>query len=420
MSHPSNTPATPSRAEPVPAPPVPFLALILALMMSVGPFAIDTYLPAFSAMSVDLKASSLQLQASLTAYLVAFSVMNLVHGAVSDAVGRKKVIVAGSLFFAFASFGASTSTSIEQLWIWRALQGLASGAGASVGRAVARDLTSGSATQRLMGQATMAFALAPAIAPVVGGWLLLVATWRSIFIGLGAMGLMTAILVWRVLPESLPQAKRQPLSISNLRAGYTEIFSQAVFWRLTLAMCLGMAGFMIYVLSAPNYVSRLLDLDEQSFYVLFIPLTLGTLCGGWLSSRLAGKRSVIASTYLGFQIMVGAALVHLGAIGLVQQKLLAPLPWATCILFFYTLGAGTMLSSIQVLVLESAPERKGMVSACTAFTQSLISATFAVVLLPLVWSSLINMALTGLVLPAVGFTLFHWQQRAARVAGAAK
>jgi MFS transporter, DHA1 family, multidrug resistance protein len=408
MNHPSNAPATPS-----PVKPVPFLALILALMMSVGPFAIDTYLPAFSAMGRDLNANSLQLQATLTAYLVAFSVMNLVHGAISDAVGRKKVIITGSLIFAFASVGAASSTSIEQLWLWRVLQGLASGAGASVGRAVARDITTGSATQRLMGQATMAFALAPAIAPVLGGWLLLVASWRSIFIGLSLMGLGTALLVWRFLPETLPASHRQPLSFNNLKAGYTQIFSQGIFWRLTLAMCLGMAGFMIYILSAPNYVTRLLGLSEQSFYVLFIPLTLGTLCGGWLSSRIAGRRSVVGSTYLGFKIMLTAAAVHLASIVLIHQKLLASVPWATCILFFYTLGAGTMLTSIQVLVLESAPDRKGMVSACTAFTQSLISATFAVLLLPLVWDSLFTMALTGLALPAVGFVLFHWQQRVA-------
>jgi MFS transporter, DHA1 family, multidrug resistance protein len=412
MNRPSNAATTPLRDNPV-----PFLALILALMMSVGPFAIDTYLPAFSAMSRDLKATSLQLQGTLTAYLVAFSVMNLVHGAVSDAVGRKKVIITGSLFFALASIGASTATTIEQLWVWRALQGLASGAGASVGRAVARDLTTGSATQRLMGQATMAFALAPAIAPVIGGWLLLVASWRSIFIGLALMGLTTAFLVWRFLPETLRIADRQPLSVSNLKAGYKQIFSQGVFWRLTLAMCLGMAGFMIYILSAPNYVTRLLGLSEQSFYILFIPLTLGTLCGGWLSSKIAGKRSVVGSTYLGFKIMVSAAIAQLAAVILVQYQILAPVPWAACILFFYTLGAGTMLSSIQVLVLESAPDRKGMVSACTAFTQSLISATFAVILLPFVWGSLLTMALTGLALPAIGFTLFHWQQRTGKAFG---
>jgi MFS transporter, DHA1 family, multidrug resistance protein len=409
MNHPNQASVTSSAVNPI-----PFLALMLALMMSVGPFAIDTYLPAFSAMSLDLRATPLQLQATLTAYLVAFSIMNLVHGAISDAVGRKKVIITGSLFFAFASVGASTATSIEQLWVWRALQGLASGAGASVGRAVARDVTSGSATQRLMGQATMAFALAPAIAPVIGGLLLLFTSWRSIFIGLAAMGLGTALLVWRLLPETLPIANRQPLSVSNLKAGYTEIFSQGVFWRLTLAMCLGMAGFMIYILSAPNYVTRLLGLSEQSFYILFFPLTLGTLCGGFLSSRIAGKRSVAASTYLGFTIMVIAAVLHLIAIALVEKKILPAVPWAACILFFYTLGAGTMLSSIQVLVLESAPDRKGMVSACTAFTQSLISATFAVVLLPFIWDSLLNMAVTGLALPAVAFTLFHWQQRVAK------
>ncbi len=392
---------------------IPYLALILALMMAIGPFSIDTYLPAFDAMGKELSATPLQLQGTLTAYLLAFAGMNLVHGAVSDALGRKRVILFGLVVFALASIGASTATTIDQLWAWRFAQGLASGAGASVGRAVARDLTSGSATQKLMGQATMAFALAPAVAPVVGGLFLLVGNWRSIFVALALLAIAIVVLVWRFLPESLPVEKRQPLSVSNLWAGYSHIFTQGVFWRLTLAMCLGMAGFMIYVLSAPNYVTQLLKLDAQSFWVMFLPLTLGTLIGGLISSKIAGKRSVVASTYLGFQIMLAAGVVHLASVYAVEQFNLAQLPWAVAFLFFYNVGAGTMMSSIQVLVLESAPDRKGMVSACTAFAQSLISALFAVVLLPYVWSSLVNMALTGLALCAAGFSLFHWQQKAA-------
>jgi MFS transporter, DHA1 family, multidrug resistance protein len=408
MTRPNNKTATPA-----------YLALILALMMAIGPFAVDTYLPAFDAMARELNATELQLQGTLSAYLVAFSIMNLVHGAVSDAIGRKKVILVGSLVFGLACIGAATSATIEQLWLWRVAQGLASGAGASVGRAVARDLTSGSATQRLMGQATMAFALAPAVAPVLGGWLLLVGSWRSIFGALAVMAFLTAVLVWRFLPESLPREQRQPLSVSNLWLGYRQIFSQAVFWRLTLAMCLGMAGFMIYVLSAPNYVTRLLGLTPQSFFILFIPLTLGTLVGGLLSSKIAGKRSVVASTYLGFQIMLAATLLHWVAVYAVEHRWVANLPWAVVFLFLYTLGAGLMLSAIQVLVLESAPDRKGMVSACTAFTQSAISAAFAVILLPLVWGSLVSMASTGLALCASGFALFAWQQIAGRSAIAA-
>ncbi|HET7776352.1 MAG TPA: MFS transporter, partial [Azospira sp.] len=119
------------------------LAILLATLSALGPFSIDTYLPAFPEMGQSLGATPLQVQQTLTAYLLPFAVMTLWHGALSDALGRRRVILAALALFGLASLGCTLATSIEQLWLFRALQGITAGAGIVVGRAVVRDVFQG-------------------------------------------------------------------------------------------------------------------------------------------------------------------------------------------------------------------------------------------------------------------------------------
>jgi DHA1 family bicyclomycin/chloramphenicol resistance-like MFS transporter len=157
------------------------MAIILALLASVGPFSIDTYLPSFNDIARSLGATSVEVQQTLTAYLVPFALMTLWHGAISDAVGRRRVILVALALFGLASFGCVFAQRIEHLWVLRALQGMTAGAGIVVCRAIVRDLYEGSAARRLIAQVTMMFALAPAIAPVLGGWLQAWFGWRRHF-----------------------------------------------------------------------------------------------------------------------------------------------------------------------------------------------------------------------------------------------
>ena len=157
------------------------LAVLLALLGMLGPFSIDTYLPAFSGISGALNASPVEMQQTLSAYLFGFAFMNLFHGALADSFGRRPVVLWGIAMFTLASAGCALAQSIEQLVLFRALQGLSTGAGIVVSRAVIRDMFPPAQAQKVMSQVTIYFGVAPAVAPIVGGWLYVHTGWHSIF-----------------------------------------------------------------------------------------------------------------------------------------------------------------------------------------------------------------------------------------------
>ena len=158
------------------------IAILLAALSALGPFSIDTYLPSFHDIAEKLQATPLQVQQTLSAYLLSFALMTLWHGAIADRFGRRKVLLVALALFALASLGCMLASRIEILWFWRAMQGVTAGAGIVISRAIVRDLYDGAAAQRLMSQITMMFALAPAIAPVIGGWLQILFGWRSVIV----------------------------------------------------------------------------------------------------------------------------------------------------------------------------------------------------------------------------------------------
>ena len=168
------------------------LAVLLAVLGMLGPFSIDTYLPAFSGIAQSLGASPVQMQQTLSAYLFGFAFMSLFHGAISDSLGRRPVVLWGLAAFTLASAGCALSQSTGQLVFFRAMQGLCTGAGIVVARAVVRDMFSPMDAQKVMSQITIYFGVAPAIAPIIGGWLFVQLNWHSIFWFLTAVG----VILW--------------------------------------------------------------------------------------------------------------------------------------------------------------------------------------------------------------------------------
>ena len=162
-------------------------AVLLAVLGMLGPFSIDTYLPAFSGISASLGATQLQMQQTLSAYLFGFAFMALFHGAISDSFGRRPVVLWGLAVFTLASVGCALSQSIGQLIFFRAMQGLSTGAGIVIARAVVRDMYAPSQAQKVMSQITLFFGAAPAIAPLLGGWLLIHSSLHAILWFLAAL-----------------------------------------------------------------------------------------------------------------------------------------------------------------------------------------------------------------------------------------
>ena len=364
------------------------LVFLLAGLTSLGPFSIDTYLPSFHAIGASLGADMIAVQQTLTAYLLPFTIMTLWHGALSDALGRKRVILLFLGLFAAASFAAATASRIEYLWLARVCQGTTAGAGMIIGRAIIRDLHAGAAAQRLMAHVTMLFALAPAVAPIIGGWLQAAFGWRAVFVFLGAL----ATLIWLAtalrLPETLPPEKRQSLHPVYLWRAYSAVLSNRRFLALTFGIGFNFAGFFIYVLAAPVFLMRHLGVSETGFAWLFVPSVSGMMLGAWLSGRLAGQWSPRRTTQYGFAVMALAAAANLA----LNLALPPGLPWSVVPLFFYTLGNALAMPNLTLMGLDLYPAQRGMAASCQSFLQAGLSTFGAGILAPLLWGSTLTMA----------------------------
>ena len=365
------------------------LALLLAALSAIGPFAIDTYLPSFPDIAARLQATPLEVQQTLSAYLFAFAAMTLWHGAIADRFGRRRVILIALGLFALASLGCAFATSIGQLWFWRGLQGVTAGAGIIISRAIVRDLYDGAPAQRLMANISMMFALAPALAPLIGGWLQATWGWRSVFGFLVvASGLLLLLCAYQ-LQETLPPEKRQSLRPAYLLGAYRKIFSSPPFLFACAALSLNFNGFFLYVLSAPVFLMRHLNLPETAFLWLFGPGMLGLICGSWLAGRLAGRVSAGKAVYYGHLVMGAAALLNLLLSGILPPGL----PWSILPIALYTCGMALAMPSLTLFALDPFPQQRGLAASCQTFFQAAANGLTAAVSAPLLWDSTFSLAL---------------------------
>ena len=381
------------------------IALLLAALSSLGPFSIDAYLPSFPHIAASLQATPLQVQQTLSAYLFAFAAMTLWHGAISDRFGRRRVIIAALALFGLASAGCAVATRIELLWFWRAMQGVTAGAGIVIGRAIVRDLYDGPAAQRLMAQITMMFALAPAMAPVIGGWLQTLFGWRSVFVFLVVSTAVLALACWKLLPETLPPEKRQSLRPAYLGRTYWKVMTSPPFLFACAALSLNFAGFFIYVLSAPVFLMKHLGLSETSFLWLFGPAMFGLMGGSTLSGRLAGRLSLHRTILIGYLIMGTAALTNIG----INLAMPPGIPWSIVPIFMYTLGMSTAMPCLTILALDPFPAQRGLAASCQTFFQSGFNGLAAAVIAPALWGSTLTMAfgMAGLMLLGAAASFSH-------------
>jgi len=383
---------------------------LIAALSSLGPFAIDTYLPAFAAIGESLNATDVQMQFSLAAYMASYAFMNLWHGAVSDSLGRRPVVLFTLILFSLASLGAASSQSIEQLWFWRVMQGLVGGAGMVIGRAIIRDVFDGGDAQRQISKVMMIFSLAPVIAPIVGAWVFELAGWRAIFVFLAIYSLFVAVVLRLWMPETLPVEKRQSLQPTALMRGYREIFSMPEFWRTSLALSLLFQGFFLYILSSPIFGRVHLGLEPTQFVWIFLPGVIGTILGSAVSARIAGKLSGGMAIAAGFCVMAATAIGNL----LLNWNGTIAMPWAVAHLACYNFGLGLAMAALQVRLLDLAPTRRGMIASCHAGLQSAGIGLSAAFLIPLLWVSTRSLAIG--MLSFVCLSLLLYGTRIRRVA----
>lgn len=387
------------------------LAILLACLGMLGPFSIDTYLPAFTGIAKAIGASPVEMQQTLSAYLFGFAVMNLFHGALSDSFGRKPVVLTGLAVFTIASAGCALSQHIGTLVFFRALQGMSAGAGIVVSRAVIRDMFPPADAQRMMSQVTIYFGVAPAIAPMVGGFLFIHAGWHAIFWLLTAIGIVLFAANWNLLPETLHETHKQPFNSMNLLRGYWSLASDLRFLMLALASGVPFNGMFLYVLSTPVFLGDILRLGPGQFFWFFVLTIAGIVAGAYVSGRMAGRVKATWQIRYGFLIMAGTGAINLG----LNAMFVPEAWWALVPIALYAFGWAMMVPVVTLMVLDLVPERRGMASSLQAFVGSAANGLVAGLVAPLVMHSALALAATSLAMLSIGVVSWLWVKPHIRV-----
>ena len=383
------------------------LALLLACLGMLGPFSVDTYLPAFDGIARALGATPVEMQQTLSAYLFGFALMNLFHGALADSFGRRPVVLWGLAAFTLASAGCALSPSVGWLIFFRAVQGMSTGAGIVISRAIIRDMFPPAEAQRVMSQVTIYFGIAPAVAPMVGGLLFVHGDWHSIFWLLALIGALLWGLNWRRLPETLHIDHAQPFELRHLLRGYWQLIGDPRFLALTLASGVPFNGLFLYVMSAPAWLGGHLKLAPTQFFWFFSLSIGGIMSGAWLSGRRAGLVTPRKQIRRGFEIMLAATAINL----VLNAAFTAHWAWAMLPVALFAFGWALMVPVVTLAVLDLVPERRGMASSLQACVASVANGLVAGVLAPLVMHSTLALAVTAAGFLSVGFVAWQWVKR---------
>ncbi len=380
---------------------------LLALMSMIGPFSTDTYIPAMKSMEVALSTTHVALQQTLTLYFFSLGVMSLWHGAISDSVGRRPVILVSLAVYSVASLGCAVAPTISTLLFFRALQGLAGGAGVVVGRAMIRDAFAGADAQRMQSHVTIIFGLAPALAPIVGGYLVTAFGWRSVFVFMLLMSSITWLGVYNVLPETHLKENRQPLNARALLNNYKRIFFTPQFQLLAGSVAFAFGGLFVYIAAASEYILNHLKLAETQFFWLFGAFITGLVSSALITSRTAGRVPIAK------QMRIGLVIAFLGfASKLIYVHFFTPqVPWVVLPLTIYGLGLGLFSSAVTLRLLDLFPTLRGTCSSLQSFAQTMLAAFTSGMIAPAVSHSIKAIAIAGLVMLVIAIGLWFVFER---------
>lgn len=386
------------------------LTFVLALCTMMGALGIDTYLPSFHAIAQEFAVGPAAVQQTLSVYVLAMAITMLFYGTLSDTFGRRRVLVFASLGFAITSTVAALVQSIEALIAVRCAQGAMAGAGMVIARAIVQDRFHGADAQRMMSMVMFCFGLAPAIAPVFGGWLQAHGGWRAAFFFLTGFGLLLTLLCWRVLPETLPADKRVPLHLRVIAGNYLTALRHRQFRRMVAGLALMAGANAIYISAAAEFVMGILKLEETSFGWLFIPLIGGSMLGSAISGVLAKQIAPRVQQRIGY----GALL--LGCASNVLYHLLTAVPvvpWAVLPIACYTLGLALLMPILSLQVMALFPDMRGLASSLQGFTQMSVFAIMAGAVVPQLFHSGLALALGQCITVVCGMLVWWWSQRSA-------
>lgn len=377
------------------------LTVIAALLAMVGPFTIDAYLPSFPDIEASFGISRTLLSQSLAVYLAAFAASTLLWGPLSDRIGRRPVILFSLSVYVIASAGCALSGEISHFMVFRIVQGFSASGGFIASRAMIRDAHDAASAHKAMSQVTLVFALAPAIAPVLGAWLHDHLGWRSVFWFLSVFGAMLVVMTV-FIEETLAREQRRsfhPLSVFRVYAGS---LMHKQFPAMVLSLSFAFAGAFLYIAGAPSVIFDFLGLGTDDFGLQFIPMVAGLMTGAFVSSRMAHRLPPAQVVLIGLIIMALAVALNLLQVGLLEATVVTVIGP----LVVYVFGLAIMMPALTILALDCFPHNRGAAASMQGFFQMLVNAGVASIAVPLLHTRLEHFVLGQLVFLLISLSLW--------------
>ena len=348
------------------------LIVILGALSAFGPLSLDMYLPALPALAADLGASAAEAQLTLTACLLGLACGQIVAGPLSDALGRRRPLLAGLVGYTLASLICAAAPSVPVLVLLRLLQGVAGAAGIVIARAAVRDLFSGADVARFFSLTMLVNGLAPILAPVIGGQVLRLTSWRGVFVVLTVVGLLLVLSALLGLPETLPSGRRRSGGLRATLHTYRRLLADPALMRYSLASGLAMAAMFAYIAGSPFVIENLYGVSPQRFSLIFGANAFGIVVLSQVGARLvtrAGAGRLLAAglgvSLLGSLLLLASVTLGAGLAGILPA------------FFLIVASIGLIGPNATALALADHPQTAGSASALIGVMQYIFGAVVA-------------------------------------------
>lgn len=342
------------------------LILTLGLLAAFGPLSLDMYLPALPRVADDLSTGASFAQLSLTACMIGLAVGQIIVGPISDVIGRKKPLFIVLIGYALFSYFAARAATIEWLILFRFIQGFCGGAGAVLSRAISSDLYKGKDLTKFLAVLMLVNGLAPVIAPVLGGVILSISTWHTVFYILSVYGVVM-VLLSLTLEESLPKSSRNEGALKSIWKDFKSLLTNKAFVTMLILQSLTYGILFSYISGSPFITQKIYDMNAQQFSYLFALNGIGLIGFSQLTAKLVNKMDELKILKLGQNIqLVGVILTVI--------VLLFHLPvWMLCTAFFLMITPVSMIGTTGFSVaMQVQNQGAGSVSAILGLMQFLI------------------------------------------------
>ncbi|MEU6718107.1 multidrug effflux MFS transporter [Nonomuraea sp. NPDC046802] len=351
------------------------LIFILAALTAIAPFATDMYVPAFPEISTALDTDDALVQMSMTAFLIGLAVGQILLGPISDAKGRRGILLGGTALFVVFSLVCAVAPSIEVLIVARALQGLSGAAGMVLARAVISDRFHGADAPQHFSTLAIILFIAPVLAPVAGGGILEVSSWEFAFVALAVFGMLLVLGILAWVPETLPAGRRQVGGVAATFSSMGRLLGNRVLMGYVLLLAFGSAGLFAYIVSSTFVFQEIYGVSSLQYSLIFGCNAVGMVIAGLAFGKLLGKVRVNSLLLAG----LACALAGSGALAVVLLVSDGGLAITWACLFVVVFGVGLAFPAATSLAQAVGHEAPGATSALVGGGQFILGAAAATV-----------------------------------------